>query len=325
MKRENIAKLSAVIITVVLVAILLSQISIGDVVKTLISIEPIYLIIGFILYLCSYFIRALRFHILLNHKVSIKDLFTIVCVHNMVNNILPARTGELSYIYLLQKYHNKKVGEGIATLLVARVFDFISISLLFFISALMIQDLPEIIMKAILVIAFFFVLVVIFLITLLSFGESFINLVRRFFRRFNLEKRYFADYLLRKGKETVESFEKIKTKKTIFRVFLFSGLLWSLNYLIVFILLNSMNIFLPFPKIVVGATFILLITVLPIQGIGGFGTTEGVWAVVFVPLGLSLKIAIISGFSYHIIILVYFMIAGSYGIISIKQRNETIF
>lgn len=172
MKRENIAKISAIVITVVLVAILLSQISIGDIAKTLLSINPIYLVIGFILYLCTYFFRALRFHILLNKKVSIKDLFTIVCVHNMVNNILPARTGELSYIYLLQKYHNKKVGEGTATLFVARVFDFISISLLFFISALMIQDLPDIIIKGVWVIAFFMVLIVISLIVLLYFGSD---------------------------------------------------------------------------------------------------------------------------------------------------------
>ena len=79
MNEKIIVKLSAVIITVVLVVILLSQISIGDVAKTLVSIDPIYLIIGFVLYPSSYFFRALRFHILLNNKVSIKHLFSIVC------------------------------------------------------------------------------------------------------------------------------------------------------------------------------------------------------------------------------------------------------
>lgn len=96
--KKIIAKLSAIVITVVLVALLLSQISIGDVAKTLTSIESIYLVIGFILYLCSYFFRALRFHILLNNKDSIKHLFSIVCAHNMANNILPARTGEVFVI-----------------------------------------------------------------------------------------------------------------------------------------------------------------------------------------------------------------------------------
>ena len=94
MTRQIIAKISAVAITVALLAILLSQIRIADIINTLAGIDPLYLIVGFVLYACTYFFRALRFHILLNRAVGIRDLFNIVCVHNMVNNILPARTGE---------------------------------------------------------------------------------------------------------------------------------------------------------------------------------------------------------------------------------------
>ena len=68
MKHETIAKLSAVIITIALVALLLSQIRIADIITTLAGIDPLYLIAGFVLYACSYFFRALRFHILLNYS-----------------------------------------------------------------------------------------------------------------------------------------------------------------------------------------------------------------------------------------------------------------
>lgn len=44
--------------------------AISDIVKILLSIDPIYIITGFILYLCTYFFRALRFHILLNDKIN---------------------------------------------------------------------------------------------------------------------------------------------------------------------------------------------------------------------------------------------------------------
>ena len=89
MTSQTIAKLSAVIITVALVAIMLSQIQIADIITTLAGIDSLYLVAGFVLYACSYFFRALRFHILLNGEVGLRDLFNIVCVHNMVNNILP--------------------------------------------------------------------------------------------------------------------------------------------------------------------------------------------------------------------------------------------
>ncbi|NAS89698.1 hypothetical protein C4E24_08220 [ANME-1 cluster archaeon AG-394-G21] len=160
--KGKIAKISAVVITIVLAAVLLSQIEVNEVITTLASVDPLHVIAGFVLYTCSYFLRAFRFHILVNKKVKIRDLFNIVCVHNMLNNILPARTGELSYIYLLKKLHNKKTGEGIATLFVARVFDFITISLLFIGSAFVIQDLSEIIMKLVWVITLFLGTITIF-------------------------------------------------------------------------------------------------------------------------------------------------------------------
>lgn len=71
-------------------------------------------------------------------------------------------------------------------------------------------------------------------------------------------------------------------------------------------------------SIIIGATFILLTTILPIQGIAGFGTTELIWTLVFVSLGLSKNAAIVSGFSYHILVILFFMILGIYGWLKIR-------
>jgi len=320
--RQTPVRIVSVIITIVLVAALISQIKVSDIVDTLFAIEPLYLVLGFGLYVLSYFLRAMRFHVLLRKQVGIKDLFNIVCVHNMVNNILPARTGELSYIYLLKKLHGRKTGEGIATLFVARVFDFIAISLLFIISALIIRDLPEMIIKAVWVIAFFMVSIVILLITLLCFGNSFINLVRNFFRRFNLEKKYFVDYLLKKGEEMVEHFEEIKTTGKIIELVIISVGIWLFLYSLNYTLIRAMDINLYFFAVLLGSTFAIFTTVLPIQGIGGFGTFESGWAVGFITMGLAKEVAVGSGFGYHIMILIYFMILGCHGILRIKIKKS---
>ena len=289
---------------------LLSQIQITDVITTLASIDPLYLIAGFVLYICSYILRALRFHILLNGEVGIWDLFNIVCVHNMVNSILPARTGELSYIYLLKKLHNKNTGEGIATLFVARVFDIISISLLFGVSALMIRDLPEIFTPVVFLIVFILTLIVIFLIMLLYFGNAFLNLVRMFFRRFELEEKQIVKYMLRKGKETVDSFEIIKTNGRFIETITVSIGIWLSLYLLNYTLVIAMGINLDFFTIVLASTFAVFTTVLPIQGVGGFGTIEGGWAIGFVAAGLTKEVAISSGFGVHIITIFYLLILG---------------
>ncbi len=327
MNHKLLKLLLGIIITILLAILLVSQIQMSDLIKTLTGINPWYIILGFILYFFSYIFRAFRFYILLNQGVRLKNLFDIVCVHNMVNSILPARTGELSYIYILKKNHNKNTGEGIATLFVSRIFDIVSISILFFMSALIIRDLPEIIMKAIWIIMFFLIFITFFLIAFLCRGGNFLNIFRSLFVRFNLGSKYFTDYLLRKGDETVKSFNKIKSKTILFWTFMLSILIWISNYFIIYMLLRSMDVFLPLQIVVLGATFVLLTSVLPIQGLAGFGTTELVWTAVFVPLRLPLEIAVISGFSYHIIIIVYYLILGIYGMTSIIKDNKksTIF
>ena len=320
MKRESIAKISAVGITIALVAILLSQIEVSDVITTLVGIDPLYLIAGFVLYICSYFFRALRFHILLNKEVGLRDLFNIVCVHNMVNNILPARTGELSYIYILNKLHGRKTGEGIATLFVARVFDFIIISFLFFISALMIRDLSDIVSKIIWAIVGLLIFVLLLFLALVFYDESFMDLIRRFANRIGALRFSLVRYLLRKGAETVQSFKLIKSKKLFGYVFVTSMIIWCFQYSMLYILTNAMNINLSFFEVLFGSTFAFFTTVLPIQGIGGFGTIEGGWTVGFIAVGLTKEAAISSGFAYHIIIWIYFLFLGLTGFISIRKQ-----
>ena len=318
MKRENIAKISAVIITIALVAILLSQIPIADIITTLAGIDPLYLVVGFVLYVCSYFFRALRFHILLNKEVGIRDLFNIVCVHNMMNNILPARTGELSYIYLLKKKHNKKTGEGIATLAIARAFDFIAISALFFISAITVGELPAVISNAILTIAIFLAIVALFLVISVYKGKGFMQKIEQIASKLNLERFRVIEFLIGKGKETTKSFDVIQSKKVLFYSFLFSIFIWLFQYYVAYILLNALELNLTISLVVLGSTLSFFIIVLPIPSFGGFGVYEVAWTVAFVPLGILKEKAILVGFGIHAIFSFFYLIMGVYGGIKLK-------
>jgi len=313
------SKYITVLIAFILVAVLLTQISIQDIFITLLRINPIYLITGFGLYSCSYVFRAWRFHVLLNGEVEIKDLFDIECVHNAINNLLPARTGELSYIYLLKKINNKTTGDGVATLVVARIFDFIALIVLFIIAIVLIVDIPKIILDTLWIIAIFAIFLLLVLGILLTRGKKFVLLVQKTAEKFHCEDNPWFDYLIIKGFETVESLDKIQMKKSVVSLIASSLLIWGFNYFIVYLLMTGMNFQISMLTVILGSTFILLATVLPIQGLAGFGTTETIWTLVFVPLGLPLDQAIISGFCYHIIIILYFTILGIYGWIEIRE------
>jgi len=231
----------------------------------------------------------------------------------MMNNLLPARTGELSYVYLLKRVNGRTACEGISTLVVARIFDFIALAIIYFSAILTVKNVPSTINDAFWIIALFMVILFFILGMILFRGRSFVTMINKTMKLIHIEKNRVSIYFLEKGFETAESLERIKVKSIIGLMIAFSILIWGFNYSMGYLILVGMNISLSIQVIVLGMTFTLLSTTLPINGISGFGTNEAFWTLTFVPLGMSLQMAIISGFAYHIILIVNFMILGFIG------------
>jgi uncharacterized membrane protein YbhN (UPF0104 family) len=81
--------------------------------------------------------------------------------------------------------------------------------------------------------------------------------------------------------------------------------IWKLNFALLF-----------------GALFALL----PIHGPAGFGTMEAPWVVILYFLDVPKEDAITSGFSLHIIIIIFSIIMGIYGFLNfriLKSQKDT--
>ncbi len=277
------------------------------------------------LYTCSYIFRSWRFHILIHKEVSIRDMFHIECVHNMMNNLLPARTGELSYIYLLKTEQKKTTGEGLATLIIARIFDFIIISVFFLLFFLFTKNLLTDFSFLIKIGIIFLFSMIAVLLGLLFYGKAFLRKFRYWADYINFKKFRAGDYITKKSEETIEYFEKFKTGPIGMHtsVILLSIGIWIATYSLFYVLAVSMGINLEPVQILFASSFSVFSTVLPIQGIAGFGTMEGAWALGFVAVGLPREIAISSGFGFHIIILLFTVSLGILGYFNILYSMKS--
>ena len=133
-----------IIITAVLVWFLLSQVEVKTIVTTFKDVPLHLVLIGFFFYAFSYLFRAMRFKVLLHNEIGLKTLLNIVAVHTMLTNLLPFRSGELSYFYLLKKKGGiDSYMSGVPSLILARVFDLVAISFLFLVSFSGISTLPS--------------------------------------------------------------------------------------------------------------------------------------------------------------------------------------
>lgn len=104
----------------------------------------IYLLPAIALVLLSYVVRAIRWQILMQpiKKVSFMSLFSATSIGFMANCILPARVGEVIKPVIIGKKEQIKISASLATVLMERAFDIISL-IIFTIIILSILPVPS--------------------------------------------------------------------------------------------------------------------------------------------------------------------------------------
>ena len=97
--------------------------------------------------------------------------------------------------------------------------------------------------------------------------------------------------------------------------------IWGGMYSVGFILMRDLNVNLDIATSFTGQSLTLVTTILPIQGIGGFGSFEGAWAGAFLLLGVPKATAILSGIIIHLILFIYQAILGSVGVVMSRRAS----
>jgi uncharacterized protein (TIRG00374 family) len=306
--------LLSILVTFALVWLLLSHIDFDKTAAMFKAISPYKVALLVIIYGIYLNLNALRFRLLLHSKkVKFAQLLTITFLHNMYNRILPFRTGEVSYILLLRTKGAAGGPEAAASLLVARIFDYLTVSFMF-VSAMLIMDLSGKIQIIAWIMAGFMVFAVVMLAAITLRGNKFFDWLQTLFLSWNIGNNKVLRKIDLKGREVVQSLTVMGNKTTYALTFLLSISIWlSMFYMLYMIVLVLDKSAVGFGGAVIGSTFAVLTNILPIHGVAGFGTIESGWTVGYMLLGMPKHLAIGSGFLMHIFIL---FSALAYGMIA---------
>jgi uncharacterized protein (TIRG00374 family) len=132
----NFKKASKYIIGIVLALLFLyfafKNVDLQLLVSTLSNANYFWILIFFLIQVLSHIIRAWRWRYLLSHikqNIPIRSLFSSVMIGYLVNNFIP-RGGEIARPYALGKLENISVSSSIATVIVERVLDVLTLLLL---------------------------------------------------------------------------------------------------------------------------------------------------------------------------------------------------
>ncbi|MBD3314073.1 flippase-like domain-containing protein, partial [Candidatus Woesearchaeota archaeon] len=279
------------IIAFVLLFLLFSQISFSELRKAIDSLSISIVLLGALIYFIAYLFRAARFRLILQNKIDFSSSMAISMIHNLVVQVLPARTGELSFLYLAKK-RGIRGAEAAATIIIARFFDLLVISFIFLVSALFLENTPQIIKSIVVLVSSLIIIILLIMMTLAFFGSAYKKIMNRLLRRFIRYRiiKYFAE----KMEEVISSFHVLKSRRMIIYAFISSVIIWSLIYLMNYLIFYDIAGKVPIAFFSAGVSLTVIANVIPIQGLGNFGTHEAFWTIAFVALGLELEIAILT-------------------------------
>jgi glycosyltransferase 2 family protein len=288
---------------------LLKQINFHNLVQLILQVDISYFLLGGVLYLCKSLMRALRFK-RINRRYSPRflEMLRMTLATSVASQVLPMKLGELSYVYLMRKQESASISYGLSSLIVIRLIDMLTISLLFVVITLIIHPAINL--------SIYFQSVTWFMALLLViiFGL----LVLSAFKRANLQ---FLQHiplverlpLLKKLAIGADNFLTNLKQYTILEYIEWTGIAsieWMINYFIFYVIMLGLGLAPTFFDVVVSITFASLASVLPINSIGNFGTQEAGWATALILLGYPKEVAIASGFATHLLTLAYMLFFG---------------
>lgn len=125
-----------IVISAVFLAVVLRNQDLPLVWHTLQNAQYFWLLPGVAVYFLGVWVRVWRWHYMLRPLkiISARRLFPFVCIGYMGNNIYPARAGEILRSYVLKRRTGVAISASLATVIVERLFDGLTMLLFVFIT-----------------------------------------------------------------------------------------------------------------------------------------------------------------------------------------------
>lgn len=267
-------------------------------------------IYGLCMWVVLYMARALRF-VLLAPRTPFATMLCVAAVHNLLLRLLPMRTGELAYAFLVRRAGTAGLGESLLGLVLLRLLDSTVVVLVF--SAALALDsgglyrgdrglgLLAAALAAGLGLGMIFLLA-----PSLRLG---LRGLRQLARGLGLDGKPLYIRGLDALDQAVTAFGQVRPRVLV----LLAGAtlcVWAMTFGAFGVLMQAFGVPVNLPQVILGSTLGIVTAFLPLSGIGSFGTLEAGWTLGFVLVGVDRGAAVASGFGISIMTFLYAAMLG---------------
>lgn len=131
-----------IVLSIIFIYLAISGISLSSVVSSFSKIKWYWIFLSFLCCVLGFIIRVIRWRLFFKTHLKFYSLFSSFLIGLMVNNILPARIGEVVRAYILGLKENVSKSLAFGTILLERTFDGLCI-FLFLVVLLFVCPFPE--------------------------------------------------------------------------------------------------------------------------------------------------------------------------------------
>jgi uncharacterized membrane protein YbhN (UPF0104 family) len=301
----------SLLLSIILIAFLLSKVEIGDISRTLRHIYGPALLVYVGVGLLATWLRTWRYKRLLQPQaIRWTDIFLVTFIRNSLDDLLPARIGSLSYIYVLNKRFGFSFESATSSFVVAFVLDFLTLSPFVVLAILFVGFGTAGISTTawLIVAAVYFLALALLLWKIVPLSRFLVSVFRALLHIFKAGRSEKARLSVEKLDSTIDRLAEIRSRKIFVPLFLVSLLIRLGKYVSLFALLfallrgygfalNDLS----FWKTILAVTGAEMTSALPIKGIADFGTWESAWVLALCLMAFDGRLALLSGIGIHLI------------------------
>lgn len=286
------------------------------------SANYVLLFCAVLLTVASYLIRAYRWEYFFPKKpFSYFFAYKVLILGFFMNNILPARAGELVRAHLGSKFSNMKRTLVLATVASERLADGLTISLMFLLTVGVISKFHEVtIPSGLYFVSYLFGLACLCVLFVLFLRKYIFGVLDLFSKKYPKKS---IQYLVERIKIFLDGLEPLFQLKKLLPIVSISVLVWIVELLVFYVVGKSYHANLNMSHAVIFMVAVNFSSLIPAAP-GGIGVIEAAATVVLTSMGLEHETALALVLSQHIIQYIVIGVPGAFFAATLKDRLELL-
>ncbi len=308
-----------VAVTVGLLAALAGAVDLADVRDVLLGADPRWIAVGLVLYALLQSVRAVRFK-LLAPDAPIGILLSVHAVQALLLRVMPMRTGELAFAWLMRRAGARGFAESLVGIVILRILDLASVTTIFAGGLIVwtgtVQGTSRSSVALAIGLGAVCAFVPLYVRHLLVLAHRLVDGSLSALRLTRLPR-------VQRGQRSLASAVDGARRLSNGVIWKSAGLTfvqWGVNFVLFGVVLDAMHIEVSSGQAVLGGTGSVLGGLLPLAGIGNFGPLEAGWSLGFAAVGVPTDAAITSALGFSVISFLYAVLVGAVGWLTLPRR-----